>query len=303
MRKVIMSDKQRKQQSGGLPDWLSEELDAVTGGRTVDHVENIGESEAEQMAILGFSSGPAALVKWNEEAPDGLFEQEAGGMRMLRQATGSAVYVPEVLGFGDKWLMMEDIKEGDKADAAVALGRGLAAMHKQKQERFGYGEDNYLGPLMQPNEWRDKWVDFFREQRLQPAMEWLKDKQARSGERRRQLEAVAERLDQWLDVEGITPSLLHGHLTDHSWMARNNGQAVLVDPAPYYGHREVDLAALRLLGEPPQSFWEAYEEVWPLDEGFEERVPVYQLYYVLAHMAMGEEDGDRLDQILRQLTG
>ena len=65
-----------------------------------------------------------------------------------------------------------------------------------------------------------------------------------------------------------------------------DGKAWLIDPAAYGGHREVDLAMLRLFGSPGPHFLAAYEERHPLAPGHEERVELYQLFPLLVHAAL-----------------
>ena len=65
-----------------------------------------------------------------------------------------------------------------------------------------------------------------------------------------------------------------------------DGRAWLIDPAAYGGHREVDLAMLRLFGSPGRRFLAAYEERYPLAPGHEERVALYQLFPLLVHAAL-----------------
>ena len=79
------------------------------------------------------------------------------------------------------------------------------------------------------------------------------------------------------------PSLLHGDLWGGNYIVDERGEACLIDPAVYYGHREADLAMTRLFGGFDRSFYAAYESVAPLAAGHEERLPLYQLYHVLNH--------------------
>lgn len=67
-------------------------------------------------------------------------------------------------------------------------------------------------------------------------------------------------------------------------MVDDRGEACLIDPAVYYGHREADLAMTRLFGGFEPAFYKAYAEVWALAPGHEDRLPIYQLYHVLNHL-------------------
>ena len=52
----------------------------------------------------------------------------------------------------------------------------------------------------------------------------------------------------------------------------------------HYGDRECDLAMTRVFGGFDRAFYAAYDEAWPLDEGYRRREPLYQLYHVLNHL-------------------
>ena len=69
-------------------------------------------------------------------------------------------------------------------------------------------------------------------------------------------------------------------------LAGADGRAYLIDPAAHGGHREVDLAMLRLFGAPSPRMLAAYEEVRPLADGHERRVPLWQLFPLLVHAVL-----------------
>ncbi|MDZ7626517.1 MAG: fructosamine kinase family protein [Ignavibacteriaceae bacterium] len=80
------------------------------------------------------------------------------------------------------------------------------------------------------------------------------------------------------------PSLLHGDLWGGNYMVDENGNAVLIDPAVYYGHREADLGMTKLFGGFSSEFYRAYNETFPLEDGYEYRENIYKLYHVLNHL-------------------
>jgi fructosamine-3-kinase len=98
------------------------------------------------------------------------------------------------------------------------------------------------------------------------------------------LDACQGRFEDMLRAAPEPPSILHGDLWGGNYIVDDNGEACLVDPAAYFGHREADLAMTRLFGgfEPP--FYSAYAEEWPLAAGHEERLPMYQLYHLINHV-------------------
>ncbi len=67
-------------------------------------------------------------------------------------------------------------------------------------------------------------------------------------------------------------------------MVSDKGEPVLFDPACYYGDRETDLAMTTLFGGFSSAFYEAYAAAWPLDAGYIDRRPVYNLYHQINHL-------------------
>ncbi|MCE3259411.1 MAG: hypothetical protein K0S12_1052, partial [Bacteroidetes bacterium] len=83
-----------------------------------------------------------------------------------------------------------------------------------------------------------------------------------------------------------TPSLLHGDLWSGNFMVSASGQACIYDPAVYYGHREMDLGMTKLFGGFDNEFYSAYEETYPLEKNWRERLLLTQLYPVLVHAVL-----------------
>jgi len=102
---------------------------------------------------------------------------------------------------------------------------------------------------------------------------------------RRAVEAVAARIDE-LAGPSEPPARLHGDLWSGNVLAGPDGRARLIDPAAHGGHREVDLAMLRLFGHPAPRTLAAYQEAHPLADGHEQRVPLWQLFPLLVHAAL-----------------
>lgn len=228
--------------------------------------------------------GPV-FVKTHEHPPAGLYAAEADGLALLRR-TG-AIRVPEVLAVGEgdvSFLALEWVEAGRKApDFDERFGRALARMHASRAEAFGHARDNFIGPLPQPNAWAEDWPTFYRDRRLAPMIA------AASGmldrETRRALDALLLRVDELARTDE-PPSVIHGDLWSGNVMSDAQGMPRLVDPAAYAGAREVDLAMLQLFGAPSERFFAAYDEVLPREPGHERRVPLYQLYFLLLHVAL-----------------
>ena len=168
---------------------------------------------------------------------------------------------------------------------AADAGRALAEQHKLSNDQFGWQGDNYIGMTPQSNQWAPDWVVFFREQRLLPMLENAKAKGLSKAAVLRINEVVAS-LEELLPHK-VIPSLVHGDLWSGNlaWDC-DTSKPLLYDPAPYYGDGVVDIAMTKLFGQQPISFYHAYEGVLPLEEGYEDREAVYNLYHALNHVAL-----------------
>jgi fructosamine-3-kinase len=180
------------------------------------------------------------------------------------------------------------------------LGRGLAAQHRTTAETFGLDHDNFCGSNAQINTPTDDWVTFFGERRLGYQMELVRSRGRLPGRRGDRLENLIAQLGNWLPSHPPA-SLLHGDLWGGNWLVTAMGEPALIDPAVYYGHREADLAFTELFGGFPAAFYQAYQSAWPLDPGYEERKPLYNLYHLLNHLNLfGESYGGGVDSILQR---
>ena len=184
---------------------------------------------------------------------------------------------------------------------AGILGQQLAAQHRVIRSQHGWHRDNTIGLTAQPNTLTDSWLEFYREQRLGHQ---LRIAAANGyGESLRQAgDWLLDNLDTLFGDYAPEPSLLHGDLWGGNWSAVN-GQPVIFDPAIYYGDRESDLAMTLLFGGFGPEFYESYNDAWPLHDGHERRVDLYQLYHVLNHLNLfGRGYLDRAASLLAGLA-
>ena len=267
--------------------------DAVTGGARAAG-GSINEAWALQLA-----GGGRAFVKTRADAAPGEYATEAAGLRWLAQA--GAVALPAVLAVGEddepRFHALEWIDEG-RLDAAgeEALGRGLAALHAAGAPAFGApppgapAPDGGLAPLRigelaLPNEPAADWPSFYAQRRLRPLVALCVARGTLSAAGARAVERVCERIGE-LAGPPEPPARLHGDLWGGNVLAGADGRARLIDPAAYGGHREVDLAMLRLFGAPAERVFAAYAEAAPLADGHGERVALWQLFPLLVHAAL-----------------
>ncbi len=222
------------------------------------------------------SDSDKIFLKYNRrDLFPGMFEAEAAGLQLLRESR--SVNVPHVLGTGhfgnDSYILLEFIEPGKKRkDYWEDAGRRLADLHRCSSEKYGLEQDNYIGSLRQSNRKHEDWVTFFVEERLKPFGEFISSSSA---------DKIENTLRERIPLEA--PALLHGDLWSGNIITDSYGEACLIDPAVYYGHRETDLAMTKLFGGFPREFFDAYKEENPLQPGFEERIDVYNLYPLLVH--------------------
>lgn len=196
---------------------------------------------------------------------------EADGLETLAVAGAP---VPAVISVDEDRLVMEAVSGPEDWDA---LGRALARVHGETASAYGYAIPNFIGALPQTNPWTDSWPEFYAQQRIEP---YLSDLPAHLARRLRAV--IDDRTLAGLLDHGQTPSLVHGDL----WSGNVVEGRWLIDPAVHYADRELDHAFSAVFGGLPDRMWSAYEEVWPLDEGWEERRPALQLYHLLVHVRL-----------------
>lgn len=248
--------------------------------------------------------GPAVFVKWNPAPPEGFFQAEVDGLQALERRDGPRIPKPlghgAVPGGGPAWLVLEFLEEGPAPkDFGARLGRAVAELHRPLRERswgeaashretdeVGWHQDNFIGSLPQTNAAHPDWAAFWQEERLEPQVRRARNGGALSSSEADELRRLLARVDERLDgipTEGV--SLLHGDLWSGNVRVGPQGEPVLLDPAVYRGHREVDLAMADLFGGLPAGFEAACHEVLPVDQGYHEvRRPLYQLYPLLVHV-------------------
>ena len=279
---------------------------ALALGVTVKHARPISGGDINEAFALDLADGTTVFVKTNATAPRAMFWAEARGLAWLSQKT--ALRVPGVLAVGQDpdgpaFLVLEHIRSAPRRrDFDEILGRGLAALHRYGASGFGLDHDNFIGKLPQRNVPERTWAEFYRKHRLEPQL-------IRAVERGLTTPAVRqgfERLMATLDVQvgpPEPPARLHGDLWSGNLLVDETGGPCLIDPAVYGGHREMDLAMMRLFGGFGPRVFAAYEETYPLAPGHAERIPLYQLYPLLVHLNLfGRSYLAAVEEALAQLV-
>ena len=269
------------------------ELEVALGARAVAATPVAGGDINEAFRVE-LADGRAVFVKAHRDPPAGMFAAEAAGLAWL---AAGPLRLPRVLAVGASWLALEWLTLGlPGRETHAALGRGLAALHRVGAASLGWASDNFLATLPQGNAPASDWPTFYVERRLRPLVE-LGVARGRMPDLRRSLDALRARPDRFGPPE--PPARLHGDLW---WgnVAVADGAPVVIDPAVYGGHREIDLAMLALFGELPGALIDAYQEVSPLAEGWRERLRLHQLYPLAAHAVLF--GGGYGDQVARGLA-
>jgi fructosamine-3-kinase len=271
-------------------------------GSAVREVHSARGGDINDGYHVQLADGRKAFVKTHPRALPRMFECEAYGLCWLAEA--GALRTPEVLAFSDEapaFLALEWIEPGaPAADHDEHLGRGLAALHRYGAPRFGLDHDNYIATLPQPNAKAraESWPSFYAERRLEPQFARAVDAGLFGKAARAQFTMLLARLPA-LCGPGEPPSRLHGDLWSGNAITDERGAPVLIDPAVYAGHREIDLAMMQLFGGFGPRCFSAYDEVYPRAPGHEARVDVYQLYPLLVHVNLfGGSYVARVERIL-----
>ena len=216
-----------------------------------------------------------------------MFTREANGLDKLRELC--TLKIPQVIKQGScndqQYLLLEWMEKGaPKKDMWENFGRGLAMMHKQPQEYFGLDEDNYIGSLNQNNNRHNEWDSFYSECRIMPLVKELFEAGSFSSTNIKDAEFFCSLLKNIFPSE--PPSLVHGDLWAGNYMISSSGYAAIFDPAVYFGHREMDIGMTKLFGGFDRQFYEAYNEAYPLEKGWEKRLSITQLYPLLVHAVL-----------------
>ena len=254
----------------------------------IESAHSVSGGDIHQAYQLQTNIGNLFLKLNNEEAQP-LFATEARSLHAINQS--HSIRSPKALGHGifanQAWLLMEYLPLTSQGDD-LQRGYDLAKMHQhinQAPQPFGWFEDNFIGHTLQKNQWHFSWVDFYANQRLLPQLELSQINGAQRSLYDYGLELITA-LPYWFENYQPQASLLHGDLwAGNSAFIKQEplNQAVIYDPASYYGDRETDLAMSELFGGFSPAFYQGYNQLYPIDKGYQKRKPLYNLYHLLNH--------------------
>ncbi len=230
-----------------------------------------------------------------------MFKKEAFGLQKLRSA--KALRIPEVFGYGtiekEAYLLLEYLPSASKTtNFWKEFGEGLVKQHQVSQATFGLEQDNYIGSLPQYNICNiTDAAEFYIEKRLQPQFQLA----VKNGFSFKNLNRFYQNIAELIPKE--QPSLIHGDLWNGNYLIDELGNPALIDPATCFASREMDLAMMQLFGGFPTEVFQNYEEIFPLENQWRERIPLWQLYYLLVHLNLfGRGYLASVENILRKFS-
>jgi fructosamine-3-kinase len=262
---------------------VAEDLDADV--RATDRLSGGDVSESYRMEL---SDGRTVFAKTHLDPPAGFFTTEANGLRWLREP--AVIAVPEVLAVSDgddrspPRLVIEWIDEAGRRspEGEAEFGRALARLHRTGAPSFGRQDRCTTGSLALPNDPSETWVEFYGERRLGVLLRIARDRKALPGSVLGKLERTIDRLAA-IGGPAEPSARLHGDLWAGNRLVDRSGRSWLIDPACHGGHREYDLAMMRLFGGFDPECFVGYVDEWALADGWEARVPLHQLAPLVVH--------------------
>ncbi|MCH8551576.1 MAG: fructosamine kinase family protein [Natronospirillum sp.] len=255
-------------------------LESLAASLELSDLQPVGGGSINDACKVRQADGQPAFLKTHCDPPPGFFTAEAAGLAALAEAGAP---VPEVLSVGADHLLLALIETSRPTpDADARLGHILARLHQHHGPAFGFKEHNYCGTSPQTNDQHADGHEFFATCRLLPQGARAFDAGLLGRADMRRLERLCQALPDLIPHQ--PPSLVHGDLWSGNVIHDSTGQPVLIDPAVSWCWAEADLAMTRLFGGFGPAMLAAYQELSGLEPGFEDRVPLYNLYHLLNHL-------------------
>jgi len=269
-----------------LKEIIKYKIESVLGDKILSQRQISGGciNDAE---IVTCKSGKTFFVKTNNNSTMDMFVKEANGLLELSKA--NVIRVPRITHAEADFIILENIssKTNDRL-FWENFGRNFAILHKYMSDSFGFYEDNYIGSTPQLNHTssteKNNWSEFYFNKRILYQYKLAENKGYAGEELRNCFSQLESKISLILKDCDAKPSLLHGDLWSGNFITDETGNACLIDPAVYYGHREADLAMTKLFGGFDSRFYSAYNEEYPFEDGYEYRENIYKLYHVLNHL-------------------
>jgi fructosamine-3-kinase len=256
-----------------LEEELFQKIDLITplGGGCIGNAMKVTTENGNQYFVKSYENSK-------------MHHCEANGLNELK--TANSIRIPRVLKVNDNFLFLEYIESSKPAANFMGkFGQQMAQLHKNTTTKFGYFEDNFIGSTDQINVPQNvNWAEFFLENRIIYQFRLAEKKGYSTEELKSGIKLLEKRIYKILDGSEEQPTLLHGDLWGGNFIVDQRGNPCLIDPAVYFGNREADLAMTKLFGGFDSQFYGAYNEEYPLKEGWEYRENLYKLYHILNHL-------------------
>jgi fructosamine-3-kinase len=263
------------------------------------------------------------FAKLNQASQIAMFEAEALGLQQM--GATQTIRVPKPICWGTEgnsaYIVLEWLDLGGHGGdrSWEEMGRKLAQLHRYtppnsplvrggkeaelrrgEEADFGWDINNTIGSTPQVNNWTADWAQFWAEHRIGFQFKLGK----RRGGNFPRGESLLTAIPQLLEGYKPQPSLVHGDLWGGNVAVTAVGEPVIFDPATYWGDREVDIAMTELFGGFPAAFYRGYNEVWPLDSGYQKRKTLYNLYHILNHFNLfGGGYESQANQMINRILG
>ena len=251
----------------------------------IENYSPVGGGSINEAYKIDTSDGLYFVKKNSARLFPQMFQKEIKGINIIGKT--NEIIVPQIVCSGEidnvTFLIMKHIQSGITGhNFWDDFGKKLASLHKYTDDFFGLDHDNYIGSLIQRNNKHDNWYDFFREERLEFQVKMARNNGQAGVDIVKGFERFYGRLESIFPKE--PPALLHGDLWSGNYMINENGEPVLIDPAVYFGHREMDLAMTKLFGGFDKQFYQGYNKQYPLEKGWESRMEYCNLYPLMVHV-------------------
>lgn len=264
---------------------------AKTLGSRVIHSRALPGGDIADVSLLTLENHTKIVAKRPRTDQPDTTAVEAHMLHHLAQ--NSELPVPKVLLQSTGLLVLGYVPHRGNADPAAAaenIADHIATLHRVRPTEphpyYGHTQDTFIGPLPQINTPSENWARFFAEQRLMTMARSCLNTYRFDEATFARIEMLASKLGDLLPAQPHS-SLLHGDLWAGNILIDGNHAAAFIDPAISYGHREMDLAFIDLMGGLTSDFFDRYHANYALEPDFhQERKALYQLWPLLVHVRL-----------------
>lgn len=224
------------------------------------------------------------LVQKNRD--QSFYNGEIEGLKLFEQI---GVMGPRLIASGqiekDAYLIISYLEEG-MGGSQSELAKEVVKLHKyhNPDHKFGFDYPHGGSDTSFTNDWTDSWSDLIVNQRLDVLADMLCDMGLWNESDTKNYKKARKIIIDELSNHKPYASLLHGDLWAGNYMFLKDGRPALFDPSPFYGDREFDIGITTVFGGFDRQFYEKYNELYPLEDGWQYRIEFYRLYLYMVHM-------------------